>query len=61
MKKLSELEEFSLNKKKTDFVFGGSKEIKTKDDNSPELSDTWYDNDNNGKWSPGDSLTLVWN
>ncbi|MDX8554302.1 hypothetical protein MK851_11790 [Tenacibaculum sp. 1B UA] len=58
MKKISEFDSKAISSISSSLIYGG-REVKTtlKEEG---LSDVHRDNDNDGKWSPGDQYVLIW-
>lgn len=60
MKGISEFNKAKVNSGVLQKLWGG-KDIKTTlgDPENPQYSDVWRDNDNNNKWSEGDSIVVT--
>jgi len=62
MKKIDDFSNESITNFGSKLIFGGLKDIATElknDDNQVTYTDVHHDNDNDGKWSPGDSFDLT--
>lgn len=62
MKKIDDFLKESILNPISEQILGGFKDIATElknDKNEVQFKDVFHDNDNDGKWSPGDSYDLI--
>lgn len=62
MKKLQDFSKDSILESNSSIIYGGLKDYKTEDkdkDGKVRFTDVWHDEDNDGKWSIGDSFSMT--